>query len=161
MHTSNRFTHLSLSTMKHPIFLLFLSLFLLVSCTKQGEEVSLASFLEEGTIEGDATLAFHHALDYCRAHKAKALVIPRGTYNVYPDYAYERYAWVTNNDASLKRILLDLRDMHGFEVRGDSSTILLHGFMSPMFIDHCSDIKVSPYGALGCFRRRKRLPHDG
>ena len=143
MHTFNRITHLSLSTMKHPFFLLFLSLSLLVSCTRQGEEVSLASFLEEGTIEGDATLAFHHALDYCRAHKAKALVIPRGTYNVYPDYAYERYAWVTNNDASLKRILLDLRDMHGFEVRGDSSTIVLHGFMSPMFVDHCSDIKVS------------------
>lgn len=129
--------------MKHPFFLLFMSLSLLVSCTKSGEEVSLASFLEEGVVEGDATLAFRHALDYCRARKAKALVIPRGTYNVFPDYAYERYAYVTNNDASLKRILLDLRDMHQFEVRGDSATIVLHGFMSPMFVERCSDIKVS------------------
>lgn len=135
--------HIKLSTMKRSFYLLTISLVLLAACKPAEKEVSLTDFLEEGTVDGDASLAFRNALDYCKSHKAKALVIPAGTYNVFPEFAYERYVYVSNNDASLKRILLDVSDMHGFEIKGDSATIVMHGFMTPFIIERSSDIKIS------------------
>lgn len=124
-------------------FFPLLSLFLLASCAEQPAPVlSLADYLDVYSMDGDATLAFHRALDDCRAKGASALVIPEGTYEVYPEYAYERYQYVSNNDASLKHILLDLEGMKHFELRGEQAHILLHGFMSPISVTHCEDITI-------------------
>lgn len=121
-----------------------LSLLLFVSCSgnKGGDIVSLADYMEAYCINGDATLAFHRALDDCRAQGASALIIPEGTYNVYPEYAFERYQYVSNNDASLKRILLDLEGMKNFELRGENAHLILHGFMSPISVTDCEGITI-------------------
>ena len=116
---------------------------LLASCAeKEGVVLSLADYMDTYGMDGDATLAFHRALDDCRARGASVLVIPEGTYNVYPEFAYERYQYVSNNDASLKRILLDLESMKHFELRGEDAHILLHGFMSPISVTDCEDITI-------------------
>lgn len=129
--------------MMHKITFPLIALLLLASCAgNKGGVVSLADYMDDYCLDGDATLAFHRALDDCREQGASVLVIPEGTYNVYPKYAYERYQYVSNNDASLKRILLDLEGMKHFELRGENAHLILHGFMSPIAVTHCEDITI-------------------
>ena len=45
--------------------------------------------MEENRVGNDATLAFRRAVEYCREHRAGELVVPAGTYNIYPDLAFE------------------------------------------------------------------------
>ena len=77
-------------------------------CGAPAESVSLADFIEENRIGNDATLAFRRAVEYCRQHRVRELVVPAGTYDIYPDLAFEKYEYVTNNSAGLKRLLFDL-----------------------------------------------------
>ena len=129
--------------MRRNFVLASLFLLLMVGCEKKGGVVDLADYLETYSMGDDATLAFHRALDDCRERGASTLIIPEGTYNLYPDYAYERYQYVTNNDASLKRILLDLVEMEDFEIRGENAVLMLHGYMSPISITRCENITIS------------------
>ena len=85
------------------ILLALLVLPLSCNTAQQPEEVNLSAFIEEGTIDGDHTLAFRNALEYCKNTGASKLIIPAGDYSLFPDYAFEKYQYVSNNTAALKR----------------------------------------------------------
>lgn len=128
-------------------FLLFALFALNLSCdtTQKTEEVNLATFIEEGTIDSDHTLAFRNALEYCKKRGASKLIVPAGDYSLFPDYAFEKYQYVSNNTAALKRILLDVAGMKDFEISGEGANLLFHGYMVPFNIDSCENVTITGF----------------
>lgn len=111
-------------------------------CGAPAESVSLADFIEENRIGNDATLAFRRAVEYCRQHRVRELVVPAGTYDVYPDLAFEKYEYVTNNSAGLKRLLFDLDGIEDFTLRGEGAYLVLHGYVSAFSVVHCTNVTI-------------------
>lgn len=87
--------------------------------------------------------ALREALDFCAKTKACELVLPRCVIHLRPDYAYERFEAISNNSQSLKRIAFLLQKMRDFHIRGDGTTLMFHGFMSPFSLVDCARITVS------------------
>ena len=46
--------------------------------------------MEENRVGNDATLAFRRAVEFCRQHRVRELVVPAGTYDIYPDLALKK-----------------------------------------------------------------------
>ena len=111
-------------------------------CRSEATTVELSDYLDEYTLDGDATLAFRRAVEECRRTGASRLVIPQGTYHLYPQRAFEKYAYVSNNSAGLKRFLFDLSGMDDFTVDGQGARLILHGYISPFTIDSCRNVTV-------------------
>ena len=107
----------------------------------QRQEVNLAEYSEYFN-DKDITLALNKAVNYCKEIKASKLIIPHGRYEVSSEYALERYVWVSNNDEGLKRFAFDLTEMEDFEIDGEGSLLLFHGFVSPFLILDSKRIKV-------------------
>lgn len=132
--------------MKKIIYTL-LCVWVLASCGKTGDapEVNLIDFMEKGIIDGDHTLAFRNALEYCKEVKASKLIVPAGDYSLYPDYAFEKYQYVSNNTAALKRILFDISKMENFEIVGTGANLMFHGYMVPFNVDSCRNVKITGF----------------
>ncbi len=132
--------------MKKTFYLLSLLMFV-VSCgdVKKVTEVNLADFLQEGTIDGDHTLAFRNALEFCKEVGASKLVVPAGDYSIFPDYAFEKYQYVSNNTAALKRILFDVAGMHDFEIVGEGANLMFQGYIVPFNVDSCKNVTIDGF----------------
>lgn len=128
--------------MKRISILLTLTLVLLASCSHQGGTVYLSDYLT-AEAEADAMPAIRAALDECRRTHAAELVLPEGELNIHPEASYERYQCISNNDESLKHIAFDLGGMSHFAVRGQNTTLLFTGFISPFSLQDCADITIS------------------
>ena len=116
----------------------------LISCVdpSRGAVVNLSDFSDDYH-GNNITLALRKAVDYCRETNASKLIIPHGQYEITPDHAFERYVWASNNDEGLKRIAFDLTGMEDFEIDGQGSLLLFHGFVSPFLINESRRIGVS------------------
>ena len=128
--------------MKRISILLTLTLVLLASCSHQGGTVYLSDYLT-AEAQADAMPAIRAALDECRRTHAAELVLPEGEFNIRPEASYERYQCISNNDESLKHIAFDLGGMSHFAVRGQNTTLLFTGFISPFSLQDCADITIS------------------
>jgi parallel beta-helix repeat protein len=113
---------------------------LLVSAVHAGGTLDVSLFGAFPDDNKDDTLAVRAALTQAKKQGAAKLVFPKGRYDFYPDKAFERYQFVSNNDEGLKRIAFPLDDVKGFEIDGQGSDFLFHGFLSPFAIDHSSSI---------------------
>jgi len=101
-------------------------------------DVSLfGAFPDDGK---DDTPAIRAALTQAKKQSATKLVFPKGRYDFYPDKAFERYQFVSNNDEGLKRIVFPIEEMRRFEIDGQGSDFLFHGYLSPFAIDHAERI---------------------
>ena len=117
----------------------------LCGCRPTGGTVDAGDYLAAYTFGGDATLAFRRAVEACRAQGAAKLVVPPGTYHLYPDYAFEKYAFVSNNSAGLKRFVFDLTGLDGFTLDAQGAEFVLHGYVSAFTIDSCRDVEIRDF----------------
>jgi len=88
----------------------------------------------------DDTGAVRTALEQAKKQGATKLVFPKGRYDFYPDKALMRHQFVSNNDEGIKSIVFPLDGMQSFEIDGQGSDFLFHGFLSPVAIDNSSGI---------------------
>lgn len=88
----------------------------------------------------DATPYVIQALKDCRATKATKLVFAKGTYNFEPNFATEKYVFVSNNDEGLKRFVFDLSGMAGLEIDGQGSEFIFNGFVCPFLLKNSKKI---------------------
>lgn len=109
---------------------------------KSPDVVYLEDYLTRYADGHDATLAIRMALDECRRSHASRLVMPADTLHLYPDLASEKYTYVTNNDAGLRRHAFDLSHLDDFTIDGGGAFLKLHGYISAFTIDSCTDITV-------------------
>lgn len=91
----------------------------------------------------DIMPAIRAALETCRSEKATALVLPEGHFVVKPDFAYEKYCYVSNNDEGLKRIAFDLEGIENLEIKGNDTHLDFVGFIVPFYVGEADDITVS------------------
>ena len=117
---------------------LITALFATVACAGGVIDVSLFGAFPND--DKDDTLAVRTALTQAKKQGASKLVFPKGRYDFYPDTAFERYQFISNNDEGLKRIAFPLEGMNGFEIDGQGSDFLFHGFLSPFTVDNSSAI---------------------
>lgn len=123
----------------------FLSLafsFAMLSACRQTDVVSLADFSDPSCAD-DVSVTIRQALDFCSKHNVKVLEIPSGIYDIYPELLPERYEFVSNNSADLKRILFDLNGFSDFEIRADSARFVFHGYVCPFSVSSCSNVRIS------------------
>ncbi|RZK60765.1 MAG: right-handed parallel beta-helix repeat-containing protein [Pedobacter sp.] len=90
----------------------------------------------------DATLSVISALKKCRETKATKLVFTKGTYTFEPDFATEKYVFVSNNDEGLKRFVFDLSGMRDLEIDGQGSQFIFNGFLCPFLLQRSKRITV-------------------
>lgn len=132
--------------MKILLYRIFIAIFAitLASCvtSNKGGEVYLSDFLDEESALIDATPAIRAALEYCTQIKASKLVLPGGELRLQPDFAIEKYQFISNNDESLKRIAFNIEDMNNFTIEGANTKLLFSGFISPFNFERCSNITV-------------------
>lgn len=125
------------------IFVGILVALLFVCCTPQQITINAKDY--GLTQEGDAVPALRRALEACVTKNATKLIIPKGTYNCYPDRATEKYLRVSNNDNGMKRILFPLEGMKNFEIDGQGSEFIMHSQMVALDVAHCENIKLSNF----------------
>jgi len=88
----------------------------------------------------DATYAVRKALVYCKNNKVSKLIFPKGRYDFYPDKAVEKYFFISNNDEGLKRIAFPLFDFTDFEIDGQGSVFIFHGYTCPFIVENSQNI---------------------
>jgi hypothetical protein len=108
---------------------------------KSEKEVRLADFLTEDMVE-DAMPAVRLALEECMKSGASKLVLPGGVLRLRPEEAVEKYQFISNNDASLKKIAFDLGGMSDFTVEGNGTQLLFTGFISPFSLEDCRNVTI-------------------
>ena len=125
--------------MKSRSFLLFavLSVF---SCDRNGLTVCLSDYLDGS--QDDAMPAIREALRECSRTPGSTLVLPGDTLRIKPDYAFERFLRISNNDPGAKRIAFDLEGVDGLTIEGNGTTLLFSGYISPFYILDSWDITV-------------------
>ena len=144
--------------MKKPAFILCLLCILAFQnlTPSIGQVISAADYgLKE---DGDAIPAIREALEACRTGNAKKLLIPKGTYPLYPDRAEEKYIHISNNDDGLKRIAFPLKGMKDFEIDAQGSMFIMHEELDAFYLkvpDECDyEIVANEF----IFRGNKILP---
>jgi hypothetical protein len=100
-------------------------------------------FVQECPKGEDATQLVTEALRECKSQKASKIVFTKGKYEFRPDFASEKYVFISNNDHGLKNNLFDLSDMENLEIDGQGSEFLFHGYLCPFLLDKSKNIKIS------------------
>jgi hypothetical protein len=112
------------------------------SSVKGPEVVEVASFgVKPGSGE-DAAEGIRRAIEECHRTGARKLVFAPGVYDLWPDRAFEKYLFITNNDEGLKRIAFPLIGFKNLEIEGNGASFLFHGPMIPFDIENSNGITV-------------------
>ncbi len=88
----------------------------------------------------DATPGIRAAIEECRRTGASHLLFSPGRYDLYPDAAFEKYLFVSNNDEGLKRVGFPLLDLHDMEIDGSGALFIFHGPMVPFLVEGSSGV---------------------
>lgn len=88
----------------------------------------------------DATPFISDILKKCKENKIRKIVFEKGTYIFSPDFATEKYVYVSNNDEGLKRFAFDLSGMKDLEIDGQGSSFIFDGFLCPFLLEGSKNI---------------------
>ena len=88
----------------------------------------------------DSTLTLREALTDLAKQGGGCLEFSPGRYDFWPDRAFEKYLFVSNNDEGLKRIAFHLEDLSGVEIDGQGSELVFHGFLIPFAFEKCRGV---------------------
>lgn len=89
---------------------------------------------------GDMTPVVRAALEQVSDSEVK-LVFAKGTYQFKPDYAAEKYCFITNHGNGLKRIVFRLEGLDSVEIEGNDSEFIFHGQVLPFLFEKCGKIR--------------------
>ena len=93
----------------------------------------------------DATPVFRRAVEACRNRKARGLIVPAGSWHLYPDQAFEQTLAVANNDPGIKRIIFALDDLEGFTLSGSNAHFICHGEMIPISAENSHNLSLQGF----------------
>ena len=77
------------------------------------------------------------ALDIIREKGGGKLGFEPSRYHFYPEAAYEKYLFVTNNDPGLKSIAFLLDGISDLEINGNGAEFIFHGYLNPFVLSRC------------------------
>ena len=112
---------------------------MLCSCSifSQDETINIRNYLKGP----DATIAVYEALKDCKSLNSARIIFPEGKYEFWPDYAAEKFIFVSNNSEGLKRFAFNMSGMKNVEIDGQGSEFVFHGFICPFLLENSSNIQ--------------------
>ena len=93
----------------------------------------------------DATLKVVEAINECKVTKATKLGFEKGTYRFLPDFATEKYVFISNNDEGLKRFVFNLSGITDLEIDGLGSAFIFDGYVCPFLLDNSKRININNF----------------
>lgn len=87
-----------------------------------GEDMTLAAFMATRDMKDGDTLC-----------------LGGGELHFYPDYAFKKEYFISNNDYSLKAIAFPFIEKNGITVDGEGAKLVFHGKISPFVVDRCEN----------------------
>lgn len=91
----------------------------------------------------DATHLVNKAIKDCKQQKVRKIILEKGVYEFWPDFASEKYVFTSNNDHGLKKMVFDLSGMQNVEIDGQGSEFIFHGYVCPFLLQNTKNIKIS------------------
>ncbi|CAA6696513.1 MULTISPECIES: right-handed parallel beta-helix repeat-containing protein [unclassified Lentimonas] len=70
------------------------------------------------------------------------LVFAKGVYKFLPDYATNRYCYITNHGNGQKNVIFPLEGFDSIEIDGNGSEFIFHGQVAPFQFKNCSKVTV-------------------
>ena len=89
---------------------------------------------------------FREILSDCRETGAKVLVLDEGRYDFWPEGAVRRDYFISNTSSEeecpskTKTVGILLDGMHDFVIEGGGATLMFHGKMTMIALDHCRNV---------------------
>ncbi|SDE72583.1 hypothetical protein SAMN05421636_10719 [Pricia antarctica] len=90
---------------------------------------------------GDMTPILREALENI-SEKSVKLVFEKGTYSFLPDYALEKFTYITNHGNGLKSIVFLFEDFDSVEIEGNGAEFIFHGQVAPFQFNNCGKVNV-------------------
>lgn len=118
---------------------------LAATSTLHATELNIVDFGARPDDGRDDTYAVRKALQACQTQAAKRLVLPKGKYDFYPEFATEMYCFISNNDEGLKRVAFPLVEMQDLVIDGQGSECFFHGFINPFILDRSQRITLENF----------------
>ena len=104
--------------------------------------INITDFMSDIKSGDDVTSAVFDAMLKCKSVKNPVLVFPKGVHHFWPDKAFEKYYFISNNDHGLKRIAFPVIGMENLTIYGGGSEFMFHGRMTPFVIDNSRNITI-------------------
>ncbi|OEJ98818.1 alpha-galactosidase [Flavivirga aquatica] len=90
----------------------------------------------------DMTSVVRNAIENVKQKDIK-LVFKKGTYKFLPDYAINKFSYITNHSNGEKSIVFLLENFDTIEIEGNNSEFIFHGQVAPFQINNCKRLKIS------------------
>lgn len=86
------------------------------------------------------------AIEACRGKERVTLVFPRGRYDFWPQYAYERNYYETNTyDVFPKRLAMLFEEFRHITIDGNDSQFIMHDRIQPITIENCENVTLKNF----------------
>ncbi|AWG23284.1 alpha-galactosidase [Flavobacterium faecale] len=89
--------------------------------------------------EGDMTPIVRKAIED-NTDKDVSIVFEKGKYLFLPDYAVDKYSYITNHGNGLKKIIFLLEGYDSVAIEGNGSEFIFHGQVAPFQIENCKKV---------------------
>lgn len=90
----------------------------------------------------DMTPVIREVLENVTDNEVK-LIFEKGKYLFNPDYATEKYCFITNHENGLKRIVFPFEGFKSVEIDGNGAEFIFHGRVLPFLFEKCSKVNVN------------------
>lgn len=89
--------------------------------------------------QGDMTPVIREVLENADDLEIK-LVFAKGTYRFAPDFATEKYCYITNHENGLKKVVFLFNGYKSIEIEGNGSEFIFHGQLLPFLFEGCNRV---------------------
>lgn len=95
-------------------------------------------------IKGDNSMVVKKAVEYCGKNKIDKLVLEKGEYHFYPEFAAEAKNCCVSNHGhnGFRRAAFLIEDMKNFEIDGSGSLLVFHGAMNAVIARGCGSLTI-------------------
>ncbi len=90
----------------------------------------------------DAATVILDAILEAKGYDESVITLPNKKIHIYPDRAFEKHYFVSNNDEGLKRIAFPIIGCKNMTVDGNGAELIFHGKVVPFVIDESENISV-------------------
>ncbi|GAA3617332.1 right-handed parallel beta-helix repeat-containing protein [Flavivirga amylovorans] len=107
---------------------------------------TVVNVVDWGILPGkDATLELNELIASLKGQENVIVNFPKGTYQFYPENAFEQYRAVTNHDNSLKRMAFPMFGLNGVTIEGNDSEFIFHGRLCPFIVEGGQNITLKNF----------------
>jgi len=117
---------------------------LLVSILFLSTQISAKEIIEIKHSNGDMTSVVRDAIEGVNDKEIK-LVFEKGIYTFLPDYAKEKFSFVTNHGNGLKKIIFLFENFTSVEIEGNGAEFIFHGQEAPFQFINCNQVSAKNF----------------